>query len=493
MDILLIDPPYRSLKGVPTDSGYNVGLTSLAAYIRNEGIETAVVTGDLFIDLSSSNKYLSMNMKKYAAGQREYERILDDETHVIWQKMTDIVSQTNPIAVGIQYLTPSKYVVERLASLIKEMDRDIKIIVGSFHPTFCPEEVMQNPDIDFTVIGEGEIPLLHLAKELKKDSPKWERVPGIYYRDGGDGQVRNNPRVNLINNLDELPFPARDLVLNCDYDLYRVHTISTGRGCPYTCTFCADRRLWGGNVRRRSVDSVIEELRLLEYTYKIIYVDFADGTFTYDRKYLKAFCNAMINHNLNIKWRCTARYDNLDEDILQLMKQAGCSGLYLGLESGSNRILRYIDKKFTVDKIIKVSKMISDSGIPVATSVLLGLPDEGKEDIEATLEFMKKVKTDVFDINSFIPLAGTLLYDSMSEEEKKNIDWRKVAFKSFDNYFSKNISLDDFNRYRTEVYKIANKVRNKTLIRFAASMFFHFVLRMSKKLCKLPFPSKVPH
>jgi radical SAM superfamily enzyme YgiQ (UPF0313 family) len=120
-----------------------------------------------------------MNMGKYAAGQREYERILDDETHVIWQKMTDIVRQTNPIAVGIQYLTPSKYVVERLASLIKEMDRDIKIIVGSFHPTFCPEEVMQNPDIDFTVIGEGEIPLLHLAKELKKDSPKWERVPGI--------------------------------------------------------------------------------------------------------------------------------------------------------------------------------------------------------------------------------------------------------------------------------------------------------------------------
>lgn len=164
------------------------------------------------------------------------------------------------------------------------------------------------------------------------------------------------------------------------------------------------------------------------------------------------------------------------------MKQAGCSGLSLGLESGSNRILRYIDKKFTVDKIIKVSKMISDSGIPVATSVLLGLPDEGKEDIEATLEFMKKVKTDIFDINSFIPLAGTLLYDSISEEEKKNIDWRKVALKSFDNYFSKNISLDDFNRYRTEAYKIANKVRNKTLIRFAAGIFFHFVLRMAKKL-----------
>jgi len=491
MDILLIDPPYRSLKGMPTDSGYNIGLTSLAAYLRNEGIETAVLTGDLLTDLTSTNKWLSMNVKKYAAGQREYEMIIRDKTHAVWKKLTDIVRQASPKAVGITYLTPLKHVVGIIASLIRELAPDIKIIVGSFHPTFCPEEVMQNPDIDFVIRGEGEIPLLRLVKEFRKDSPKWETVPGIYYRDR-DGQVQNNPGVNLINNLDELPFPARELVLNCDYNRYRAHSISTARGCPYTCSFCADRRLWSGKVRRRSVGSVIEELRLLKDTYEIDFVDFVDGTFTFDGEYLQTFCNAMINHKLNIEWRCTARYDNLSEDLLRLMKQANCSGLYIGLESGSDRVLKAIDKKITVEKIIKVSGMVHSSGIPSATSIMLGLPDEGKEDMEKTLKLMKKIKTDIFDVNSYIPLPGTPLYDAMSEEDKKNIDWRKVGYKSFDNYFSKSILHDDFKRYRSEAYEIANNVRRKTIVRFGARMFFHFVARMFKKLWKWPAPKNWP-
>jgi anaerobic magnesium-protoporphyrin IX monomethyl ester cyclase len=490
MDILLIAPPHHILLGVPTDRGYNVGLTSLAAYIRNEGIETAVLMGDLLMDSPSSNilahpvvsvvpDWLRFNVKKYAAGQKEYEMIVNDKSHVVWGKLTDIVRQTNPMAVGIQYLTPLKCVVERVAGLVKEVDRDIKVVVGSFHPTVCPDEVMQNPDIDFVIRGEGEIPLLRLIKELKKDSPKWETVPGIHYRNS-DGQVQNNPCVNPINNLDELPFPARDLVLNIDYNRYRVHFISTARGCPYKCSFCADRRLWGGKVRRRSVGSVIEELRLLKDTYNVNTVEFVDGTFTFDRNYLQTFCKAMIDRKLNIKWRCTARYDNLDEELLQLMKQANCSGLYLGLESGSDRVLKGIGKKETVEKIIKASEMLYDSGITSVTSIMLGLPDESKEDIEETLRLMKEFKTDFFDVNSYLPLAGTPLYDSMSAEDKKNIDWGKVGYKSFDNYFSKNISRDDFKRYKSEAYKIANAIRKKSLIRLGVRIFSRSVAKMFK-------------
>jgi radical SAM superfamily enzyme YgiQ (UPF0313 family) len=460
MDILLIDPPYTSLKGMSADIGYNIGLTSLAAYIRNEGIETAVVMGDLLVDLPSNKTWI--DLKDYAAGQREYEKIVSDKTHVVWKKLADIVSQTAPMAVGISYYTPLKCTVERVAELVREINRDIKIIAGAFHPTFCPEEVMQNPDIDFVIRGEGEIPLLSLVKELKKASPKWETVPGIYYRDR-DGQVRNNPGVDFLHNLDELPFLARDLVLNCDYNIYRVHCISSARGCPYTCSFCADRRLWGGRVRRRSVDNVIEELKLLEDTYKVDFVDFDDGTFTFDRKYLQAFCNSLINQGLDINWRCTARYDNIDTDLLKLMKRANCSGLYFGLESGSDRVLKAIDKKTTVEQIIRVSEMVYDSGIFTATSVIMGLPYETKEDMEATLKLMKRVKTNILDVNSYTPLPGTPLWDSMSEEDKKNIDWRKVALKSLDNYFSKTMSVDDFRRYLSEAYEIARDVWEKTL------------------------------
>ncbi len=479
MDILLIDPPYISLKGVSTDRGYNAGLTSLAAYLRNEGIETAVLMGDLLPDLRRSLGRtllpgMSPDAREYATGQQGYETVVSDKAHPVWKKLTAMVSQAKPAAVGIPYLTPLKYVVERIAGLIKDIDREIKIVVGSFHPTSCPEEVMQNPDIDFVIRGEGEVPLLRLMKELKKDSPKWETVPGIYYRDK-DGQVRNTPGASLLDNLDELPFPARDLVLNCDYDSYRLHSISTARGCPYNCAFCADRKLWGGKVRRRSVGNVIEELELLKDTFKISFVDFVDGTFTFDRQYLRAFCEALIDRQLKIKWRCTARYDNLNEDLLQLMKKANCSGLYFGLESGSDRVLKVINKNISAAKIIEVSKIAYDCGIPSATSILLGLPDEGREDIEETLNLMKKIKTDIFDVNCYIPLPGTPFYDSMSAEDKQNIDWRKVSYKSFDNYFSKSISRSDFERYRSEAYEIARKVRKKTLLRFGLRMPFRLI------------------
>lgn len=483
MDVLLIDPPYTSLKGVSTDCGYHIGLTSLAAYLRNEGFETAVLMGDLLVDSlrSNRNRGFTYDVKEYAAGQRAYEATVDNKNHATWKQLANIVAEANPAVVGISYLTPLKYVVERIAGLVKDINRDIKIVAGSSHPTFCPEEVMQNPNVDFVIRGEGEIPLLSLVKEFKKASPRWEKVPGIYYRNGS-GQVSNTNGVKLIENLDELPFIARDLVLNCDYNHYRLHSIATTRGCPYTCAFCADKRLWGGKVRRRSVAKIIEEMKLLKDTYKIDYVDFADGTFTYDRRYLRSFCKAMIDLKLDINWRCTARYDNLDEEILQLMKQANCAGLYFGLESGSNRVLKSIDKKITVKQIIKVSKIVHDSGIPTATSVLLGLPDETKEDMEETLKLMKKVKADLFDVNSYTPLPGTSLYDAMNEEEKKSIDWRKVSLKSFDSYFSKSMSQDDFKKYISDAYRIANGVRRKTLLRFAAKMAFHSVAGMFRKL-----------
>ena len=467
MDILLIDPPIAVLKGVPIIRGYNLGLTSLAAYLRDNEIDTAILTGDLLVDVSSSNRLTSLVPTQLTLDtkQRTLETSVNDKNQVIWKKFADVVRRSNPISVGIAYHTPLKPVIEIITSLVREVNPDIKIIVGSFHPTFCPEEVMQNPNIDFAVRGEGETPLLHLVREIKKDKPRWETVPGIHYRD--NGKVRYNANADVIRDLDDLPFPARDLVLDCDFSIYRHHSILTARGCPYSCAFCADKRLWGGTVRRRSIDKVIEEMRFLVDTYNTNYVEIADGTFTYDRKYLQAFCNAKINQQLNIKWGCTARYDNLDEDILKLMKKANCYGLYVGLESGSNRVLNSLNKRETVENDIEVSKMIHDSGIIIVTSILLGSPDETKEDVEETLNIIRHIKTDFLSVNSYTPLPGTTLYDLMSEEEKKSIDWSKTDLKSFNNYFSKHISRDELGKYRGEAYQIANRVRKKSIARLA--------------------------
>ena len=168
------------------------------------------------------------------------------------------------------------------------------------------------------------------------------------------------------------------------------------------------------------------------------------------------------------------------EELLQAMKQANCYGLYIGLESGSDRILNIIDKKMTVAENIKANKMVHDSGLPTVTSILFGMPEETKEDMEQTLALMKKVKTEIFDINSYIPLAGTSLYDSMSQEERNGIDWSKIGLKSPNNYFLKTVSKEDFQKYVNQAYTIANKVRNKTILRFAARRIFSFLPGVNK-------------
>lgn len=469
MDILLIDPPYTSLKGMPTDVGYNIGLTSLAAYLRDGGIETGIIMGDLLMDLPPVDGWVASSLKDYALKQEEYRAITNDGSHLVWRKLADFVRQYSPRAVGISYLTPLKCSVERVARTVKEIDPDIAVIVGGPHPTFRPEEVMRNHDIDFAIKGEGEIPLLGFVRELRKDHPRWETVPALCYR-GPNGQVRSNPTPGLIMNLNELPLPARDLVLNCDYTVYKVHCIETTRGCPYDCSFCADKSMWGGRVRRRTVDNVMKELHLLKDAYDIDLVDFEDGTFTYDREYVRAFCNAVINERLDIKWGCTARYDNIDYDMLQLMKKANCGGLFFGLESGSDRVLtKVIDKKTNVEQIKKVSEMVHGSGIPTVTSVLLGLPDESKEDIEDTIALMKSIKTDIFDVNNYVPMPGARL-QPVSRQEQLDIDWSKVGFKSFGNHFSSRVSHDELNEYLSQAFGVADDLRKRTLLRHQASI-----------------------
>jgi radical SAM superfamily enzyme YgiQ (UPF0313 family) len=453
MDILLIDPPYKALKGIGSEYGYSINVASLAAYLRESGLDTAVITGNLLLDLPVQQS-MTFDVKKYAQGQRGYEHILCDENHSIWQKISNYIQQYNPKAVGITCLTPAKDLVDRIALLAKKINRNIQVIVGGHHPTFCPTETLQNSNIDYVVRGEGEKPLLQLVKELKSDNLDLSSVPSITYRDD-DGHIVTNTDGEMVQNLDLLPFPARDLVIDCDFSRYKSHYIGTARGCPYTCSFCSDRRLWHKKVRRRSVENVIEEIKYLIHTYDIEFIDFVDGTFTYDIDYVRKFCNSLIQEKINIKWRCTARYNNVNEEVLDLMKKANCAGLYLGLESGSERILKSINKKITIEDIVKASELVSKSGILSVTAIMLGLPQEEKQDIESTLQLMKKIKTDIFDINCYVPLPGTELYDNMSDEDRKNIDWRKVGFKSYDNYFTKNISKKDLQEFINEAHEIA--------------------------------------
>ncbi|MFH1127067.1 MAG: radical SAM protein, partial [archaeon] len=267
--------------------------------------------------------------------------------------------------------------------------------------------------------------------------------------------IISNDFFEIIDNLDSLPMPSRESVINCDFNTYRAHFMSTARGCPYTCSFCSDKKLWHSTVRRRSINSCIVEIKYLIKNFDITYIDITDGTFTYDKKYVYEFCKNIINNDINVKWRCTARYDNINKNMLDIMKKANCIGMYFGLESGSESVLKSMKKQITVEKIVEATNMVYDSGIKSVASVLFGLPDETCQDMENTLDLMKKLRVDIFDVNSYVPLPGTALYEKMTDIEKKNINWKDTAFKSFDNSFNKHVSKDDLAKYITEAYSIA--------------------------------------
>jgi len=454
VDLLLIDPPYRSLKGISPECAYHLGLTCLSAYLRAEGLDVAVISADTIPDLPKSS-FLNFNVKKYSEGQKQYEKILQDENHLVWKKVVQLIRTHSPSAVGVTYPTPARGSVEKIASLTKKISSQIKVIVGGHHPTHSPIEVLQNRDIDFVVRGEGEIPLLALIKEMRKEEPDLRQVRGIHWRDS-NGTIIANPDASQIPILDALPFPGRDSVIGADYSRYRIHMMSTTRGCPNRCTFCADKSLWHGKVRRRSVESVLQEFRDLKKTYPYLqFIDFTDGTFTYDRSFVEAFCRRMIEENTGIQWRCTARYDNLDQEILSLMKRAGCFALYLGVESGSERILQMTGKDIATAEILEKSRLIHKTGIVSIASVMFGIPGETRDDVDKTLSLMRQLKVDLFDVNSYVPLPGTQLYEALPEEQKKNINWEKIAFKSLENYFDQAIPLEELRQGILEGYKIA--------------------------------------
>lgn len=458
MDILFIDPPYKALKGIGSEHGYSIGLLSLASYLVRHNFDAKILTGNLIVDLPATESF-AFNVSKYAEGQRMYSEALKDDSHFIWTQILDYVKVYRPKAVGISFLTPASELVYKVARAIKQYDESIKIIVGGHHPTFCPEDTISHQCIDFIVRGEGEIPLLRLMEQLTSHVPNLGAVPGVTYR--REGEIVHNQDAALIANLDTLPMPDRSLVLNCDFNKNKGHYLSTARGCPYACSFCSDRTLWGHKVRRRSVNNVIEEIKYLYDNYELDYIDITDGTFTYDRSYVKSFCDALIANKIDIKWRCTARYDNIDEELVGYLKKANCKALYFGLESGSEKTLKEYSKNTNLENIVNASNIVYNSGIKIITSILIGLPQEKADDIEKTLDLMKKVRTHIFDINSYIPLPGTALYNKMDENKIKKIDWSKIGYKSYMNFFSDHITQEELNNYLITAYKIAEETLKK--------------------------------
>ena len=332
------------------------------------------------------------------------------------------IKRLNPEIVGITCSSVTYQRCVETAKAVKEVLPSCVVVVGGWHPSYVPESMLQHPEIDYVVIGEGERAMVELATHIAKggDDPALTAIAGLAYRHEGK-MVRNDPK--FISDLDEVPFPARHLLpmhlyhRQIDYlEAKPVDHMTVIRGCPYNCAYCENKNLWGEACRFFSPKKVVEEIEDLVNNYGSKGIYFVNDNFTIRKKETAEICDLIKEHKLDIEWVCDTRANLISRELIRKMKAAGCKTIWFGVESGSPRILEKLNKGITLEQTIQAPKMCREEGIRVASSFVLGIPGETAKDMEATYKFAKKLDPDWAMFNVFVACPGSGLYDEVMQK-----------------------------------------------------------------------------
>ncbi|HAF96479.1 MAG TPA: hypothetical protein DER10_03575 [Elusimicrobia bacterium] len=406
MRILLIAPPFYQFIGF-YNRYFPLGLAYLAAVLKERGHEVSVYDSDTNINPDK------MNFAVLEQSYPKYLKAVADEAHPVFEGIKQKLNKFNPELIGISAWTTYVASSMKTAEICKKWNASVPVVMGGPHISIKGEELLRIcADVDVLVRGEGEETLPELATLLqtKKFIPdELKKVNGIAFR-APEG-ITTTPDREFARNLDAMPFPARDLLVHKDaYDCEDMGLLMTTRGCPFACTYCATT-IWGRKVRSRSIANIIEEVKSVAARYGTKQFAFKDDSFTINRARTLAFCEALIKEHLNINWECNARVDSLDAELLARMRKAGCNSIKVGIETGSERILKLVNKNITLEQCRQAAKALRDSGIHWTAYFMIGLPTETKEDMNKTLSFMKELRPDFASLSVYEPFPGTKLYD----------------------------------------------------------------------------------
>ena len=288
---------------------------------------------------------------------------------------------------------------------------DVPVVAGGLHPTFSPEAVLDAPGFDYVCLGEGEEAALDLVEALEAGRAT-TAIPNVWCR----GAERPSVRAP-ISPIDALPFMARDMLDEYDGCVH----VTTQRGCPFPCTYCGARQfndLYGGFAtygRRRSHDNVLAELHEIRANGPLHYVVFLDDTFTIHHPWVKAFC-ARFRDEIGVPFSLHARVETVNEGLLHLLADAGCRHITYGVESGSERIRRDVMRRPVRNQRFKdVFRWTRDAGIMITANYMMGLPEETRDDLAATLALAEELAAADFGYFVFYPYPGTHLFHHCRE------------------------------------------------------------------------------
>ncbi|MGB2879517.1 MAG: radical SAM protein [Candidatus Omnitrophota bacterium] len=475
MHITLIAPPwyFKDEDEARESLSQNLGLGYIAAYLRNHGHQVLIIDALAY----GKDRFSRLNIGKQTVCQKG----------LLPKDITNLIpANTNLIGISIPFSNMA-HVAKELSAAIKNRFPKIPLVLGGVYPSTSPQKAL-TADVDYLVRGEGEIPMLNLANKLEP-----ENIKGLFFR-SKSGLV-DNGQSEVISNLDDIPFPARDLMMMNEYLEFsprrergkRTLSIITSRGCPFDCNFCSVHPVCGYKWRARSPENVIAEIKEGMEKYKVNHVEFEDDNLTLDIDRAAAIFDSLIALPEKITWSAHngVRIDRLDEQLIKKFKKSGCLRLNLAVESGNKELLDKMNKKLDLKKVEEIVKICGKLGIYTSAFLLIGFPGETKESFKETIKFVRKLKrlglskTSPFIVN---PYPGTNLYEYCKINNYLKADAEEHIY-FLDDYVG--ITTEDFSE--KDVIEWWHEAFN---LNYPASKYFK-KLKILKGMIKKLLPSKI--
>ncbi len=370
--------------------------------------------------------------------EKAIENHVYDSTFYSKNDQLNFIEEKQPKVVAIYTNLMTKINVIKLAKVLNNNPKYgfPKIILGGPDITYNLKNYL-NIGVDFLIIGEGEQTTLELYNAIANNED-YSQIEGIAYLKNGTLK-KTAPRIRL-KNLKELPLPNRSAIPVEKYlEIWKTHhgkssmTISTQRGCPYTCKWCSTA-VYGQSYRRRPPNMVAAEMRMLKDTYNPDSVWFVDDVFSVSHKWIKEFHKEVSKQKANIPFECITRAERLNDEILRLLKESGCFRIWIGAESGSQKIIDAMDRRVDVDVVKNAIQKTNALGIETGTFIMVGYPGEDEQDILETINYLKAANPTHFTITIAYPIKGTLLYNEIEEKITVKPNWetstdRQIDFK----------------------------------------------------------------
>jgi anaerobic magnesium-protoporphyrin IX monomethyl ester cyclase len=391
-------------------------------------------------------------------------------------EVQQLVANLKPDIVGITCGSATFSKCLETAKAIKETLPNCKIVVGGWHASYMPDSLLESPNIDYVIMGEGEQAMIALANHIIKheDTRLAAEIAGVAFKLNGV-TVKSAPK--FINNMDEIPFPARHLLPLEKYDrtieflkTKPADVMSIARGCVYNCGFCETKKLWGNICRAFSPSRVLAEMQNLADKYGTRGIYFINDNFTLRKKETTELCDLINKSKLDMEWVCDTRVDLVNQELLEKMKSAGCKTIWFGVESGSQRILDHINRHITLEQTENAFRLCKKVGIEVACSFMLGMPGETKEDLQASFRFAQKLDPDWCQFNIFIAYPDSQLYQEMLQTNSyTRLDDFLLSVKT--NEFDYNqllaIQRQFFKDFHRSPKRIIKRIRREGVVNFA--------------------------